>query len=413
MKRLFFIFFGFIALLLVTNCSLFQKDTISIKVDQTDYVTNDLPVFAKVKVPEKFSALSSDEVGIRLKTASKNTLLPGQLLSSDDGLQTLCWLLPRTNQEKATKWKAEFYKKEKPGNGEFEWEETPGKYAELYFDGRKIFRYCYELDDHFEKGKTLTANNKVFYHIYDLDGDDYITNGPEEGVWSHHRGIMTGWRDIWHEGKKLSFWGMEDLTVQKHIEFKELSGGPVAAKVVSEIHWNDSTGLTLIKEIRTAIIYHQPEPGIMLLDFTSELTAVDGPLRLDGNADHGGTQFRAHNDVAEGIEGSKKAGYYFHKEGIDPYKDFDLPWVGMDYGLRDKTYSVLDIDHPGNPKPSMWSAYRDYARFGPFFIYELGKNETLEVNYRFWISESEMPDREMLDAKSKGYVDPPAVSVKQ
>ncbi len=402
---------GLILLLSVTRCSFFQKDTIKIKVDQTVYITRELPVSADIQLPEKFRGMQAEDVGITLKSGTVDSPLAGQLFNYGSGKYKLCWLLPETNSDKPTKWKAEFYKKVETTAPEFEWKDTPGKNLDLYFDGKKLFRYCYELDDHFKKGETLTAKNRVFYHIYDLQGKDVITNGPEEGVWSHHRGIMIGWRDIGFNGQELSFWGMEDLTVQKHIKFIETSGGPVAGKVVSEIHWNDSTGVTLLKEIRTAVIYRQPSPDIMMLDFTSRLTAVNGAVKLDGNAEHGGVQFRAHNDVAEGAEGSTKPVYYFHKDGIDPYKDFDLPWAGMSYGLRNKTYSVLDINHPENPKPSVWSAYRDYGRFGPFFIYEMDKNETLEINYRFWISERDMPEREVLNAKSKGYINPPQIEV--
>ncbi len=411
MKRILFTLVCLIFLMAVSQCSLFKKEIINIKINQTDYVTNNLPVSAEIRIPEKYNSLPAEEIGIRLRSGSVDTPFPGQLLNSDNGRLRLYWLLPQTNPDKPAKWKAEFYKKEKADIPEFEWKDTPGKYLDLYFDGKKVFRYCYELDDHFIKGEHLTANNKVFYHIYDPEGDDFITNGPEGEVWPHHRGIMIGWRSVESQNEKLSFWGMENSTVQKHIKFIDLSAGPVAGKVVSEIHWNDSTGFTLLKEIRTATIYHQPTPDIMILDFSSRLTAINGPIKLNGDAEHGGVQFRAHNDVAEGTEGSKKPVYFFHKDGIDPYKDFNLPWVGMEYGLKGKKYSVLDIDHPENPRPTVWSAYRDYGRFGPFFIYQLGNNETFETNYRFWISESNMPDREMLNSKSKGYVNPPQLIV--
>jgi hypothetical protein len=411
MGRILFTLTGLIMLMTVTQCSLFKSDTITIKVGKTDYVAGDVPVFTEIELPEKFRSLETENIGIRLRSGSADEPLPGQLIKGKKGEFQLCWILPQTNRDKPTKWKAEFYKKDKGVEPEFEWKDIPDKNLDLYLNGKKVFRYCYELDDHFKKGENLTAKNRVFYHIFDLKGEDVITNGPEEGLWSHHRGIMIGWRDIGFRNQELSFWGMEDLTVQKHIRFTETSGGPVAGKVVSEIHWNDSTGLTLLKETRTAVIYRQPPPDIIMLDFTSKLTAVNGDVKLNGDAEHGGVQFRAHNDVAEGVEGSKKPVYIFHKDGIDPYKDYNLPWVGMTYGLRKKTYSVLDIDHPENPKPSIWSAYRDYARFGPFFVHELHEKETLEINYRFWISESNMPDREILHAKSEAYVNPPQIEV--
>lgn len=70
------------------------------------------------------------------------------------------------------------------------------------------------------------------------------------------------------------------------------------------------------------------------------------------------------------------------------------------------------MDNPDNPQPSMWSAYRDYGRFGPFFKKELNADETLSIHYRFWMSESEMPDRDVLSTKYKTYIEPVKVQVK-
>jgi hypothetical protein len=204
---------------------------------------------------------------------------------------------------------------------------------------------------------------------------------------------------------------MEDLTVQKHIKFLDITAGPVLAKVRALIHWNDSTGTTIVEEEREAVIYRQPPPVILLLDYASTLRAVNGPVILDGNAEHGGVQYRAHNDVNEGIPGTAKPIYYFHQDGIDPHEDYDLPWVGMTYGLRNKMYSVLDMDHPDNPDSTIWSAYRDYGRFGPFFREELDPGEHLTIQYRFWISEDSMPGRDALRAKYAACTAPPTVKV--
>ncbi len=204
---------------------------------------------------------------------------------------------------------------------------------------------------------------------------------------------------------------MEDLTVQKHIEFKKSIAGPILAQTEALIQWNDSTGTTIIEEIRKATIYRQSPPDLLLLDFTSSLKAVNGPVTLDGNADHGGVQFRAHNDVAEDAPGAKKATYYFHQDSIDPIEDYNLPWVAMSYGLNNKTYSILQMDNPDNPGPNIWSAYRDYGRFGPFFRKDLDANETLTIQYRFWMSENDMPDRDVLSSKYTAYIKPVQIQI--
>lgn len=394
------------------NCSKSGTIQLMMEVQPSSSISKDVPVHVDVKLPSKLRKAPVEELRVTLNSAdSKNGSIPGQIVKNAKGEHELWWILPITNMNESSKWTATITHDKTTLEDSFEWEDTPNEHLDLFFGGKRVLRYEYKLGSNFEKGKTLTASNKPFYHIYDLTGENKITNGPEEGVWSHHRGIMIGWRNIGFKGEDLSFWGMEDLTVQKHIEFKKNIAGPVLAQTEALIQWNDSTNNTIIEEVRQATIFRQSAPDILLMDYTSDLTAVSGDVILDGNADHGGVQFRAHNDVAEDDEEVNKAHYYFHQDSIDAKEDFNLPWVGMSYGLNNKRYSIVQMDNMQNPQPSMWSAYRDYGRFGPFFKTELGANETLSVHYRFWMSESDMPERDVLSSKYTTYIEPVKVQI--
>ena len=396
-----------LALLLVfSQCTTKNTSKIVLNEEPTNYTSQEVPVHAEIQLSAKFQNVSNDELSVTLQTKSgKFSDVPGQITESATGKRELWWILPETTDNKV-EWDATIKKDSSQQESGFKWVDTPNKHLDLYLDGRRVFRYSYQLDEQLHKGKTLTERNKPFYHIYDLQGTNKITNGPEEGVWSHHRGIMIGWRNVGFQGQDLSFWGMEDLTVQKHIKFLKNIAGPVLAQTEALIHWNDSTGTTIIEEKRQATIYRQAPPDLLLLDFKSTLKAVNGAVTLDGNAEHGGVQFRAHNDVAEGAPGSKKPTYYFNKDNVDPHKDFNLPWVAMSYGLNNKTYSILQMDNPDNPRPTVWSAYRDYGRFGPFFSKKLAANESFTVRYRFWMGEETMPTRNVLSAKYQAYIHP-------
>ncbi len=385
---------------------------IVLEVQPASYVSEEVPVYANVQLPAGFRRTSVDAITVTLQSDGGDyEEIPGQITETDHGDRQLWWILPKTSRNNPVQWIATLTREGERAGPSFHWEDTPGKHLDLFHDKKRIFSYSYEMDDHFEEGETLTARNRAFYHIYDLQGEEVITNGPEEGLWSHHRGIMIGWRDVGFQGEELSFWGMEDLTVQKHVEFLKESAGPVLARTKSLIYWNDSTGTTIIEEEREATIYSQFPPAILMLDFTSTLRAGNSPVTLDGNAEHGGVQYRAHNDVADEAPGAEKPTYYFHQDDIDPHEDYNLPWVGMSYGLRNNIYSVLDMDHPGNPEPTIWSAYRDYGRFGPFFREELDANESLTIHYRFWISKESMPEREVLSSKYAAYENPPQIQV--
>ena len=103
--------------------------------------------------------------------------------------------------------------------------------------------------------------------------------------------------------------------------------------------------------------------------------------------------------------------YLFHKEGIDPRKDRDLPWAAMGFELEGRRYAVQIVDHPSNPRPTTWSAYRDYGRFGVFFRGEVKTGRPLVVRHRVWVAEGELPPREELDARASAFLSPPRVEV--
>jgi len=400
-----------IFMLMATGC--FKNDSsLTLNVKSTDYVSENVPVHLQINLPVEFQNLAVENIGVTMNSQDgSHQNIPGQITLDDQGQHQLWWIIPRTNADKDVAWKATFHKSIDPSIPVFSWEDTPGKHMDLLFDNKKVFRYEYELDSQRVKGETLTAKNKVFYHVYDLDGKNLITNGYGPGEYPHHRGIMIGWRNVGFRGQDMSFWGMEDLTTQKHIRFIKKTAGPVVSQLESLIHWNDSTGNTIIEEIRSATVYNQPEPAILLLDFSSDLKAIGDSVTLSGDPEHAGVQYRAHNDVAADAPGSSKPTYYFNQENTDPRKDYNLPWVGMSYELNHKTYSVVDMNGSGNPEPTIWSAYRDYGRFGPYVKYDLGKNESLHLNYRFWISESTMPGRGEITAKYEAYQHPVKVTV--
>lgn len=407
-----------LASLILTGCSDANSIEFSLEIELSDYIGREAPVHVEVTLPVDLQNVPEEELSVTLKSAGGDfENVPGQIIEGENGRYELWWILPEAGKNNPVAWTATVTRDHIRNRSTFQWEDIPGKHLDLLFDGKPVFRYEYELDDHFEKGKTLTAKNKPFYEIYDLQGENKITNdGAADSDFPHHRGIMIGARRVGFEGEQLSFWGMEDLTVQKHVEFKKNISGPVLAQTEALIQWNDSTGVTVIEEVRRATVYKQTAPSIILLDFTSNLTAVNGPVTIDGDPDHGGVQFRAHNDVSTGAPGSEKATYY-SVQNIDSLDrdstiDYKLPWVAMGFGLNNKAYSILQMDHPENPKPAMWSAYRDYGRFGPFFQKDLDENETLSVQYRFWISENGMPDRDMLSSMYTTYINPAKILIK-
>jgi len=286
---------------------------------------------------------------------------------------------------------------------EFAWIDSSGEHLDLLLGGKKVLRYVYAFDPSTEESRIATY--KPFHHVFDEKGENLLTNGPGPGpasLYPHHRGIFIGWNKTGFGGKSYDFWHLPNV-VQKHEKFLELETGADTARAKSLIHWNIIDGPTVISEEREVVVFRRPEPTVLLLEFRTRLTAVEGDVMLDGDPEHGGFQYRPHNDVAE-AEADGKAQYLFHADGVDPRQDKNLPWVAMSYPLNGRTYSVQHMNHRDNPGPTVYSAYRDYGRFGAFFKRALAKGETLDLCYRILVMEGAMPPREELARNHADFV---------
>jgi hypothetical protein len=93
----------------------------------------------------------------------------------------------------------------------------------------------------------------------------------------------------------------------------------------------------------------------------------------------------------------------FPAEGNDPRRDKDLPWTALQYVLDGKTYGVVQMNSPDNPKDTVWSAYRDYGRFGAFPRAEIAGGQSLTLSYRFLVLAGPLPDRDEIQKQYQEY----------
>jgi hypothetical protein len=377
-----------------------------------------VPVHTAIKLPAQLADVPAEEIVVVVKESGETGAeVPGQIVRCPAGKTQLWWIMPRVKANEPSTWVATLTKGRRQDRKGFSWSDKQGDYLDLLFDGRKVTRYMYAYDK--STPERLQQTNKPYHHVFDAEGQNVITNSPS-GLYPHHRGIFIGWHDVEFEGKKYDFWAMTggwrdtSSTVQVHQKFLDKTAGPVLASSKTLIHWDDVNDNTIITEQRKVTVFRQESPTILLLDFCTELKAVAGDVVLNGDPEHGGMQYRPHNDVAAGGKTATDAGtatYMFHKDGIDPHKDKDLPWTAMSHPLGDKFYSVQHIDHPDNPRPTLYSAYRGYGRFGAFFKRKLAAGETVSARYRIWVGQGQMPPREEMSARYSAFAEPPQVVV--
>jgi len=279
----------------------------------------------------------------------------------------------------------------------------PGAVADEYIDilqnDKPIVRYMHTFDKSNNDRKHETF--KVFHHVMNEEGTSPITKGPR-GLFTHHRGFFIGWNKLQHGGSEHDLWHMRKEEAQVHREVLVEKPGAERSILSTRIVWYGTDGETVVlEEIRTITVHHNDPKAHAVIDFQSELRAVNGDVELRGDSEHAGMHYRASQEVAE----NKSATYIFHAENINPREDKDLPWVTMTYQMLDgRHYTVQHMNHPDNPKDTYYSAYRDYGRFGAFFEDTIKDGNSLTVNYRLRITSGEAPSRDEMDAQYKKYL---------
>ncbi|MEM7455984.1 MAG: membrane dipeptidase [Planctomycetota bacterium] len=306
----------------------------------------------------------------------------------------------------------------------FEWHDDQYGTAQLMYHGVPVMDYMYEPLDESRRGETY----KVFHHVYDPDGLRRITKGPG-GLYPHHRGLYYGFNRIsYGENQRADTWHCNNGESQTHEASLLQVAGAVIGRDVNIINWRGQDGEPFAQEIREMTVSRSG--GATIIDFYSSLDSLVGDVRLDGDPQHAGFQFRAAQDVPDK---TRDLTYYIRPDGRDEPGSFrnwsagqnesevnrahiDLAWNALCFALpvsyerrgnrisEDRTHTVGYLDHPDNPKPARFSE-RDYGRFGSYFEYDLKPGEPLTLRYRVVIMQ-EAQDVETLENLSGAFLNP-------
>jgi hypothetical protein len=240
----------------------------------------------------------------------------------------------------------------------FSFTDTPGDHLDVQVNGKPLVRWQYAFDN--SSAERLHETYKPYLHFLDAQGKDLITKGPG-GEFTHHRGWFLGWSKITTASGTVDRWHMKggNIIQQKLIS---QSTNKDSASFTVLLHWQGETEAPIISEERTYTVHSAPAPAYALVEMKSELKALTGETKLDGDPEHAGLQFRP----SSAIERSETS-YVFPKTNADPKKDRDYAWVAQKMTIQGKQYTVAFLNHPDNPTDTPFSAYRDYGRFGGFF----------------------------------------------
>ncbi|MBW3598608.1 MAG: PmoA family protein [Planctomycetes bacterium] len=384
--------------------------TVKVTVRGGEQAMENVPVRVAVDVPVDARGVQT----IKLKDQSGNEVV-GQLTepglfaeNKGEGVRELHFVLPKIDKGAAVTLKGELKEAEASGP-RFLWDATPGKHADLRLGDKPVLRYMFEGVDESSKERR-EETYKVYHHVFDPAGERLVTKGPG-GLFPHHRGVFYGFNKITHDGdKQADVWHCRGGESQTHEALLSQEEGPVLGRHRVEIAWRGRDGEPFAVEQREMTVYNTP--GGTLIEFASRLESADGKVKLDGDPQHAGFQFRASQHVPDN---TAKQTYYLRPDGKGEPGSFrnwpqnkdhvNLPWNALSFVIDGQRYTCVYLDHPQNPKEARFSE-RDYGRFGSYFEAEIEGDTTLDLNYRLWLQEGEMSVEDAA-ARSAKFVDPP------
>lgn len=356
-------------------------------------------------------------------SGSNGTQILGQLsvpslTRVQDGKRQLTFVLPELAAGESLELTAT--KAGLNANRVFQWHDDAVGEAMLKYDDRNVMKYMYEpIDESSDQRRMETY--KVFHHVFSPDGRELVTKGPG-GLFPHHRGLFYGFNRISYDGKSADVWHCTNGAHQSHEKSVLQVSGPVMGRHLVVVNWRGKDGKPFAQELREMTAYKID--GATLIEFNSRLESAGSKVRLDGDPQHAGFQFRASQRVPDE---TKAKTFYIRPDGKgEPgkfrnwsakkneteinLKHVNLPWNGLNFWIGDNNYTCGYLDRDTNPKEARYSE-RDYGRFGSYFEYELTPEKPLNLNYRIWLQNGEMTVEE-LDSLSKAFQNPVGVSVK-
>lgn len=222
------------------------------------------------------------------------------------------------------------------------------------------------------------ATCKPFLRVFAADGRQLTKDLG--GEFPHHRGVFLGWNQVACGDAVLDFWHCGKGEAQRTLA---VAGGGDAPQVAT-IAWTDAQGAEIVRETRTTAARPLAD-GAFALDVASQLATTRPSVRLGGDPQHAGNQFRALQRFADKdgpkVDYVRPAGAGGH--GNDVWTG--CRWIAAVLPLDGGPVTVLRVEGAGNP-PADWST-RPYGRFGAMWRAELTPTQPLRVAVTYVVAD--------------------------
>jgi len=386
-------------------------ETVRFRVSSGDLPRQESPV--RVPLAQRFPSTSRVTIaGLGERPLAGQVVAP----SAGEVNPPPCWLvfvLPELAAGQSRELTAEINSEATSAEPGFHWTAIDAGQTELRFADRPVLRYMHpKLDESTPEKRGETY--KPYHHVVDPQGKILLTKGPG-GLFPHHRGLFFGFNRIsYGEGKVADTWHCNKGEYQSHEGFEREESGPVLGRHVCKVAWHGQDGQVFAEELRELTAWKTS--GGTLLELATHLTSRVGRVRLDGDPQHAGFQFRASQHVPDKTAAQT---YYVRPDGRGEPGKFrnwpenrdhvNLPWHALAFVVEDQRFTACFLDRPQNPKEARFSE-RDYGRFGSYFEFDLNDDRPLDLRYGFWLQPGEMTVADVA-SRAVGFVNPVDVTV--
>jgi len=335
--------------------------------------------------------------------------------SAPENLRELHFILPELPKGKTVQALVTFGLSGQRKQRAFQFEDNEGLYTDLKLGDRPVIRYMYEALDT-SSDQRIGETYKVYHHVYDPLGKRFVTKGAG-GLFPHHRGLFYGFNKISYsvdgKAKTADIWHCRSGESQAHVDVVSEVAGDVIGRHLLKIDWKGKDGIPFATELRELTAYNL-EDGVMI-GFASKLQTLVGDIKLAGDPQHAGFQFRGSQEIPDRTAAQT---YYVRPDGIgqpDSFRNWpgnkdhvNLKWNALCFVLGEQRLTCCYLDHPKNPKEARFSE-RNYGRFGSYFEYTVEPSQPLNLNYRIWLQYDAMTVAGV-EKYSQDFVSPPLVT---
>jgi len=243
---------------------------------------------------------------------------------------------------------------------------------------------------------------RPYLHLFGFNDEGYVTKGSS-GLYPAQRGLFLGWSKTEFAGASYDFWTCSKVMQrQGTTPWARSATGLVLAREQTSTDWLAPDGRVIARDTREYTTWHTPS-GAVILDVSISIEAPGGPIRLDGDPQHGGLHFRAVNEVRDHAVET----YFVKSRGTQGGKNdiWDRAnWLTMVFRVGKHTYALTDMCHPSNPGPTRF-ATRDYGRIGTFFAKSVEPGTPLSFRNRFLLTEVTRPNQVTVQTEDAHYSD--------